>query len=49
MNKLLILYSTFRQLTTNSINYDQLTNYYVDKTKLLFLHRTITFWYIIFN
>jgi len=37
MNKLLILYSTIRELTTISTNYYQLTNYYVDKTKLLFI------------
>jgi len=49
MNKLLILYSTIRQQTTNSTNYYQLTKYYVDKTKLLFLHRTTTFWYITFH
>ena len=49
MNKLLILYSTIRELTTNSTNYYQLTNYYVDKTKLLFLHGTTTFWCITFH
>jgi len=49
MNKILILYSTIRQLTDNSTNYYQLTNYYVDKTKLLFLHQTTAFWYIIFH
>ena len=48
MNKLLILYTTLSQKTTNSTNYYQLTNYYVDKTKLLFLHRTTTIWYITF-
>ena len=37
------------QLTTNPTNYYQLTNYYVDKTDLLFLHRTITFQYITFH
>ena len=31
MNKLLILYTTISQKTTNSTNYYQLTNYYVDK------------------
>jgi len=49
MNKLLILYTTFSQKTTISTNYYQLTNYYVDKTKLLFLHRTTTVWYITFH
>jgi len=33
MNKLLILYITISQIITNSTNYYQLTNYYVDKTK----------------
>jgi len=42
MNKLLILYTTISQKSTNSTNYYQLTNYYVDKTKLLYLHRTTT-------
>jgi len=49
MNKLLILYTTISQKTTISRNYYQLTNYYVDKTKLLFLHRTTTIWYITFH
>jgi len=48
MNKLLILYITISQIITNSTNYYQLTNYYVDKTKLLFSHRTTTIWYITF-
>jgi len=34
------------QLTTNSTSY---YNYYVDKTKLLFLHQGTTFWYITFH
>ena len=49
MNKLLILYTTISQKTTNSTNYYQLTNCYVDKTKLLFLHPTTTIWYITFH
>jgi len=49
MTKLLISHTTISQLTTNSTNYYQLTNYYVDKTKLLFLHRTTTFLYITFH
>ena len=43
MNKLLILCTTTSQITTNSTNYYQLTNYYVDKTKLLFSHRKLLF------
>ena len=35
-----------RHLTNNFTSYYQLTNYYVDKTKLLFLHRGTTLWYI---
>ena len=49
MTKLLILHTTISLLTTNSTNYYQLTNYYVDKTKLLFIHRTTTFWYFTFH
>jgi len=49
MTKLLILYTSISQLTTNSTNYYQLTNYYMDKTKLLFLHRTTSFLYITFH
>ena len=49
VSKLLISSTTNSQLTTNSTNYYQLTNYYVDKTKLLFLHRGTTFWYITFH
>jgi len=49
MKKLLILYTTFSQKTTICTNYYQLTNYYVDNTKLLFLHRTTTIWYITFH
>jgi len=49
MNKLLILYTTISQITSNSTNYYQLTKYYVDKTKLLFSHRTSTIWYITFH
>ena len=49
MTKLLISHTTLSQLTTNSTNYYQLTNYFVDKTKLLFIHRTTTFWYFTFH
>ena len=49
MKKLLILYTTFSQKTTICTNYYQLTNYYMDKTKLLFLHPTTTIWYITFH
>ena len=49
MDKLLILYTTFVQKTTICTNYYQLTNYYMDKTELLFLHRTTTIWYITFH
>ena len=49
MTKLLISHTTISLLTTNSTNYYQLTSYYVDKTKLLFIHRTTTFWYFAFH
>ena len=49
MTKLLISHITISLLTTNSTNYYQLTNYYVDKTKLLFIHQTTTFWYFTFH
>ena len=49
MTKLPISHTTISQLTTNSTKYYQLTNYYVDKTKLLFIHQTTTFWYFTFH
>jgi len=49
MTELLILHTTISLLTTNSTNYYQLTNYYVKKTKLLFIHRTTAFWYFTFH
>jgi len=47
--KLLISHTTISQLTTNYTNYYQLTKYYVDKTKLLSIHRTTTFLYFTFH
>jgi len=49
MTKLLLLHTTISLLTTNSTNYYELTNYYVDQTKLLFIHRATTFWYFTFH
>jgi len=49
MTKLLISHITISLLISNSTNYYQLTNYYVDKTKLLFIHQTTTFWYFTFH
>jgi len=49
MTKLLISHTIISLLTANSTNYYQLTNYYVYKTQLLFINRTITFWYFKFH
>ena len=49
MNKLLILHTSFGQKTIICTKYYQLTNYFVDQTKLLFLHRRTTILYITFH